>query len=155
MLLSLGQSLASGGKISPAFTGQELVQVLVAFIMFGYYLGTALTERLNYSYFLSGFLGISLVFGLWLVFLQGIGGVELIALVSTGVTGFFFGSAKQLLGRKTGDLVKWLVHVGGWSFQGTGLLASLSPGPGFPIEIVTLLILIIAVVWGLIIFRRS
>ena len=155
MLLSLGQSLASTGRVSSAFTGQELVQVLVALIMFGYYLGNAIVERSNYSYFLSGFLGISLLFGLWLVFLQGLGGVEIMALVSTGVTGLFFGSTKKLLGAKTRDLVKWLVHVGGWSFQGTSILASISPGPGFPIEVFTLLILIIAVVWGLILFRRS
>jgi len=155
MLLSLGQSLASSGRVSSVFSGQELVQVLVAIIMFGYYLATAFVERPNYSYFLSGFLGISLVFGLWLVFLQGLGGVEIIALVSTGVTGLFFGSTKKLLGVRTRDLVKWLVHVGGWSFQGTSILASISPGPGFPIEVFTLLILIIAVVWGLILFRRS
>jgi hypothetical protein len=155
MLLSLGQSLANGGRLSPAFTGQELVHVLVALIMFGYYLGTAFVERSNYSYFLSGFLGLSLVFGLWLVFLGGLMGVEIIALVSTGVTGLFFGSTKKLLGIRTRDLVKWLVHVGGWSFLGTSTLASISPGPGFPIEVFTLLILIIAVVWGLILFRRS
>lgn len=155
MFLSLGQSLAHTGNISAAFKGQEIAQVLVALLMFGYYLGKSLLEKSNYAYFLSGFLGISLAFGIGLVYSQGIGGLEIIGLISTGGTGLFFGSTKQVLGNKIDNFAKWFVHLGGWSFHGTLILASLSIGAAFPTKILTFLILIVIIVWGLIILRRS
>lgn len=135
------------------FKGQSTLQIGLALLMFGYYLGLSFKEKSALAEFLTGFLSGSLVLGFYY---SGIGnGIQpliIFGFVCAIIAGVYFGGNKPLFNRKNLDtLIKILVSGFGWTFQAGTTLVSISGtlnlDPSIPIAIVVIIAAVSLMIW--------
>lgn len=99
-------------SVREAFTGQTALQLIVALLMFGYYLGIALVEHRSYAQFMSGFLSGSLLFAFWYFLTSnGVGFFAYIGVVGGLIGGLYFGLTRPFLNdKKLDNLVKLAIN---------------------------------------------
>ena len=112
---------AIGVKV--AFPHQVTIQVGVFLLMFGYYITHAVLSKPWHAYFLAGFIGGSLLMGISILVSQQIELIPAAFLIVAGLFGVYVGTIQS---NSVSRIVKHLVNIGGWTFQGTGVFSSLS-----------------------------
>lgn len=126
-----------GGLLVPASAFQQTydwepllhtIQLIVATLMFGYYLGIALEEKRDYAKFLTGFLSGALIFGIWFLAHSAFLNFPAVASMIGGlVGGLYFGTARRFLKEEGLDkLIKMMVSGVGWNIQFVGITFSVN-----------------------------
>ena len=143
-LVALTGTVTAGQRVE-SIGYQSEVQLGLALLMFGYYLGITVKTGAPYSEFLAGFLSGSLLFGVWLLGYNGSLSTTLIVLfVIAAPAGITIGIQNNLFDRRRlGAFAKYILNGGLWSFQGYVVTTSVFNSP-YAGGLVSFVILVLA-----------
>lgn len=124
---------SQSGVLIQAYPSQASWQLVLAILMFSYYLGIAKSEDYSPAVFMIGFMAGAISFGTYYWLTESFTPITLLGMAGAVILGLYLGSVRPIFDNNTLDsAIKYLLNFFGWVFQGFSILGSINFNLVFP-----------------------